>query len=135
LLLAATLRTAAAPASWQERLLNADSALASGDRNRARHLYSQAARLAVWQSDWFGALAAACGMSRVERPRDDYFATRPVLIRAMILAEQKQSAAGLNSVAEAFASIGEHSAAAMVKGRIRSSVPETDGALLPPACK
>jgi hypothetical protein len=136
LVLAAILRTPDRPASWQRHLLDAESALSVGDRNRARHLYSQASRLAVWQSDWYGALAAACGMSSIERSRGDYFASRQLLIRAMILAEKHQSATALNSVADAFAGIGDHNASAMVKSRLQGRAPGTDSLpLQPPTCK
>ena len=136
LVLATMLQSGNPPASWQQHLLDANAALSAGDRNRARHLYSQAARSAVWQDDWYGALVAACGMSRVEIARGDYFATRPMLIRAMILAEKHQSATALNSVADVFTRIGDHDAAAMVKTRLRSGTPETEPSSLQPfTCK
>jgi len=79
----------------------------------ARSLYGQAARIASWSDDWNGLLAAACGLKKVESKRETYFATRTALVRAMIAAERQRSAPGLNSVANAFAAIGEDNAAAM----------------------
>jgi hypothetical protein len=103
---------------WQDRLDAAEAAMRDGDIYSARSLYSQTARIASWRDDWTGVLAAACGLKKLERPRDGYFATRITLVRAMITAEKERSALGLNTVANAFASIGEHNAAAMVRSRI-----------------
>jgi len=109
---------------WQDRLHEAEAAMRNGDIYSARSLYSQTARIASWSDDWTGVLAAACGLKKVERPRDGYFATRAMLVRAMIAAQKQRSAAGLNQVANAFASIGEHNAAAMARSHIQADAPE-----------
>jgi len=103
---------------WQDTLNEADAALRNGETYTARNLYSQTARIASWSDDWTGVIAAACGLKTLESKRDAYFATRAVLVRAMIAAENQRSALGLNAVANAFASIGEHNAAAMARSRI-----------------
>ena len=111
-------------ARWQERLHEAEAALSNGDIYSARSSFSQAARIASWSDDWTGVLAAACGLKKLEGPRDNYFATRATLVRAMIAAQKQRSAAGLNHVANAFASIGEHNAAAMARSHIQADAPE-----------
>ena len=111
-------------ARWQDRLQAAEAAMLHGDTYSARSLYLQTARIASWSNDWTGVLAAACGLKKIERPRDNYFATRTTLVRATIAAQNQRSALGLNAVANAFASIGEHNAAAMVRSRIRIDAPE-----------
>src|SRR5687767_11905312 len=93
-------------ARWQDRLQAAEAAMLHGDTSSARSLYSQTARIASWSNDWTGVLAAACGLKKIERPRDNYFATRTTLVRATIAAQNQRSALGLNAVANAFASIG-----------------------------
>lgn len=110
-------------ARWQDRLQEAEASRHSGDIYSARSLYAQTARMASWNDDWTGVLAAACGLKKLERPRDGYFITRTLLVRAMIAAENQKSAPGLSAVADAFASIGEPKAAAMVRTRIPSDVP------------
>jgi hypothetical protein len=95
----------------------------AGDIYSARSLYSQTARIASWSDDWTGVLAAACGLRGLEKQHGDYFATRSTLVRAMIAAENRRSAPGLNAVASAFAGIGEHKAAAMVRSRIPIDAP------------
>ena len=111
-------------ARWQDRLYEAEAAMRAGDIYSAWSLYSQTARIASWSDDWTGILAAACGLKKLERPRDNYFATRTTLVRAMIAARNLRSAAGLNAVANAFADIGEHNAAAMLRSRIPIDAPE-----------
>ncbi|HKY09544.1 MAG TPA: hypothetical protein VJQ55_14935 [Candidatus Binatia bacterium] len=115
-------------ARWQDRLNEADAAMRAGDIYAARALYSQTARIASWTDDWSGILAAACGLKTVEAPRDNYFATRTALVRAMIAAESRRSAAGLHEVAGAFAAIGEHNAAAAVRRRIKTAAWENSEA-------
>jgi hypothetical protein len=110
-------------ARWQDHLHEAEAAMRAGDLYSARSLYAQTARIASWSDDWIGVLAAACGLKRLEKQRNDYFATRTALVRAMIAAERQRSAAGLNAVANAFAGIGEHKAAAMVRSRIPVDAP------------
>ena len=101
---------------WQDKLSAAERALKDGDSVSARSFYSQAGRIASWNHDWRGTLAAACGMKRLDDKNKSYFATRATLIRAMIAAETMQSRSGLKTVAEAFESIDEQKAAEMVRG-------------------
>ena len=112
-------------ARWQDTLSEADTALRNSDIYTARSLYSRTARIASWSDDWIGIVAAACGLKKLEKPRDDYYATRTMLVRAMIAAEKERSALGLNAVANAFTSIGEPNAAAMARGRIPVAAPES----------
>jgi hypothetical protein len=98
--------------------------MVEGDVYTARNLYVQAARIASWRDDWTGILAAACGLKKLERPRDNYFATRTTLVRAMIAAQNQRSAQGLNAVADAFVGIGELEAAALARSRIPTDAPQ-----------
>ena len=111
-------------ARWQDRLNEAEAAMRDGDIYAARSLYAQTARIASWTDDWTGILAAACGLKKLERPRDNYFATRTTLVRAMIAAQNQRSAQGLHAVADAFAGIGELDAAALARSRIPMDAPE-----------
>jgi hypothetical protein len=111
-------------ARWQDRLNKAEVAMRNGDIYSARSFYSQAARIASWTDDWTGILAAACGLRNTERPRDNYFVTRTALVRAMIAARNQQSTQGLNAVADAFAGIGEHHAAALARSHIPTDAPQ-----------
>jgi hypothetical protein len=120
-------------ARWQDRLYEAEAAMRRGDIYSAHSLYSQTARIASWNDHWTGVLAAACGLQKLERPRGGYFVTRTMLVRAMIAAENQKSVPGLSAVADAFASIGEHKAAAMVRNRIPSDVPIQAAETLPPS--
>lgn len=95
---------------WRNLLIKAEAAFTAGDHTAARN--------AVWNDDWSGVLAAACGMREFESLRSDFFATRPMLLRAMIMAEKQNNPAGLRAVAEVFASIGDHNASAMVLKRL-----------------
>lgn len=103
---------------WRNLLIKAEAAFTAGDHTAARSLYLQAARNAVWNDDWSGVLAAACGMREFESLRSNFFATRPMLLRAMIMAEKQNNPSGLRAVAEVFASIGDHNASAMVLKRL-----------------
>ena len=111
-------------ARWQDRLNEAEVAMRNGDIYAARSFYSQTARIASWTDDWTGILAAACGLKKIERPRDNYFATRATLVRAMIAAQNQRSAQGLNAVADAFVGIGELDAAALARSHIPTDAPE-----------
>jgi hypothetical protein len=121
-----SLREAVEPprARWQDRLPKAEAALRAGDIYAARSFYSQTARIASWSDDWTGILAAACGLKKLERARDNYFATRATLVRAMIAAQNRRSLQGLHAVANAFAAIGDHNAAALARSRMPAATPE-----------
>ena len=111
-------------ARWQDRLNEAEAAMGNGDIYSARSLYSQTARIASWTDDWTGILAAACGLKKLERPRDSYFATRTTLVRAMIAAQNQRSTLGLHAVADAFVGIGDLDAAALARSRIPMDAPQ-----------
>jgi hypothetical protein len=63
--------------------------------------------MAASVDDWKGLLAVACGLQRLgdslERPMNSH----AILLRAMMAAQRKQSAEGLQAVAVAFKSTGE----------------------------
>ena len=103
---------------WKPVLALADAAREKGDLYYAKHLYLQGARFAAWRDDWAGLLAAACGIKNLERERGPYSSTNALLLRAMVVAEKKQSQSGLVAVAKAFAVLGENKVASMVLSRI-----------------
>lgn len=103
---------------WKAVLALAQAAWQRGDRLEAQSVYLRAARIASWKDDWEGILAAACGMKRLEDVRGYHFNTRSILVLAMISAERSRSAAGLRAVADAFITIGEQEAAAMVLSKV-----------------
>jgi hypothetical protein len=113
-----------AASDWRPVLALADTAWEKADLYEARHLYMRAARLASWREDWDGLLAAACGMKRLDNEVGSYFNTHALLVRAMMVAEVRQSRAGIAAVASAFRAIGEHNAAAMVFARVGTDWPE-----------
>jgi hypothetical protein len=99
---------------WKPVLALADAAQEKGDLYYAKHLYLQAGKFAVWRDDWAGLLAAACGIKTLERERGPYSSTNALLLRAMVVAENRQSRSGLVAVAKAFAALGEDKVASMV---------------------
>ena len=105
-------------ADWKLPLVNADLAWQKGDFAEARHLYLRSARFASWGRHWQGLVAAACGLERLDSVTGFYFTTHNTLVRAMIAAEQHRSPQGLTAVADIFASLGRHEAAAMVLAKI-----------------
>ncbi|HWO40499.1 MAG TPA: hypothetical protein VNO43_01710, partial [Candidatus Eisenbacteria bacterium] len=111
------------PADWKLVFARAEAARREGNLYEARWLYSQAGRVAFWYRDWQGTLAAACGMKKVDNARDGFFATRTLVVQAMIAAEIRESRAGLMAVAQAFRSLGEDKAAAMTLARVKPGWP------------
>jgi hypothetical protein len=109
---------------WKPVIALADASWGKGDLYGARHLYLQADRIASWQQDWEGLVAAACGMKRLDGAEGPYAKTSEILVRAMMAAESKQSRTGIFAVARAFATIGEHKAATMVLSRFRAHWPQ-----------
>ena len=109
---------------WRPVLALADASWENGDLFETRHLYLKVDRIASWQQDWEGLVAAACGIKRLERAKGPYSKTFAILIRAMTAAESKQSRAGVSAVARAFSTFGEHKAATMVSLRIRPDWPQ-----------
>jgi hypothetical protein len=109
---------------WRPVLALAEAAQEKGDLYGARHLYLQVDRIASWQQDWSGLMAAACGMKRLDGAAGPYSKTFAILIRAMMAAESKQSRAGIAAVADVLDSMRVHKAASMVLSRIRPDWPQ-----------
>jgi hypothetical protein len=109
---------------WRPVLALADASWEKGDLYEARHLYLQVDRIASWQQDWEGLVAAACGIKRLDGTEGPYSKTFAILVRAMIAAESMQSRSGMSAVARAFSTIGQPKAATMVAARIRSDWPQ-----------
>jgi hypothetical protein len=109
---------------WRPVLALADAAREKEDLYEARHLYLQVERIATWQQDWEGLVAAACGIKRLDGAPRPYSKTHSILIRAMMAAESNQSRAGIAVVARAFTAIGETKAASMVLARVRPDWPQ-----------
>jgi hypothetical protein len=109
---------------WRPVLPLADAALEKGDLHAARHLYLQVDQIASSQQDWAGLVAAACGIKRLDGAEGPYSKTLAILIRAGMVAESRQSRAGMAAVARAFAAVGRDKAASMVSSRIRPDWPE-----------
>jgi hypothetical protein len=114
---------------WRPVLALADASRQKGDLYEARHLYLQVDRIASWQQDWEGLIAAACGIKKLDGAEGPYSKTFAILVRAMTAAENKQSRVGISAVARAFTTIGEHKAASMVSSRIRPDWPQETRAL------
>jgi hypothetical protein len=122
---------------WKHILALADAAWAKGDLYYAKHLYLQAGKFAVWRDDWAGLLAAACGIKTLERERGPYSSTNALLLRAMVVAENRQSRSGLVAVAKAFAALGEDKVASMVLSLVgKNWVEETNDStdIVLPSC-
>jgi hypothetical protein len=99
---------------WKPVLVLADTALQRGDLHYAKGLYLQAGRLSGERDDWTGLLAAACGMSKMERQRGRHSQTTVLLLSAMAAAQARQSRSGLVAVANAFTAQGQDKVASMV---------------------
>jgi hypothetical protein len=108
---------------WRPLISRADETLNSGDRYEARRLYLHVDRVAYWQKDWEGLIAAACGINKldgVSRPRSRALA---ILFRASTTAERAQSRRGLATLAKSFSLLGSDEAATAVLARIQPSWP------------
>jgi len=122
---------------WKPVLALANAAHEKGDLYSARSLYLQGGRLAVWHDDWAGLLAAACGIKKLETDRGPYSSTNALLLRAMVVAEKRQSRSGLVAVAKAFAALREDKVASMVLSRMGTNqVEETNDSadVVSPGC-
>ena len=104
---------------WRPVFALAEVAREKGELYDAKGLYSQAGTFAAARDDWRGLLAAACGIDRLEKKAVRYSGRESLLLRAMAAAEKKQSRAGITSVAEAFALLGEHELASVALSRVR----------------
>jgi hypothetical protein len=109
---------------WRPLVTLADAAREKGDLRAARHLYLQVDWIASSQQDWEGLVAAACGIKTLDGAEGPYSKTFALLIRAVMAAENRQSRAGIATVAKVFAASGQDKAASMVSSRIRPDWPE-----------
>src|SRR5262245_31517827 len=108
---------------WRSFISQADEAANRGDLYGARHLYLQVNRVAYWEKDWEGLVAAACRLSRLDSAHGPYSQVSSILFRAWTTAERAQSRLGLVAVAKSFSRLGSDEAASVVLARIQSSWP------------
>jgi hypothetical protein len=109
---------------WRRQIAAAEEFLEQGDHDQARHFYLQAGRMATWQNDWAGLVAAACGFKRLDGAVNPYSKAFSMLIRAAAAAELIQSRRGVAIVAKAFAMMGADRAAAAVLAGVQPSWPD-----------
>jgi hypothetical protein len=109
---------------WKPLVVRANAALERGDVYEARYLYGQVDQIAAWKQEWEGHLAAACGLKRLDDVPGPYSRSVTILLRAAIIAENKQSRQGIVTIAQALRVMGKHKAAAKITDRIRSDWPE-----------
>ena len=103
---------------WKPVLARADAAWQAGDLHQARYLYLKIERIASWNRDWQGTVAAACRFKKLDGAPARYSKAYTLLIRASIFAEQKQSRQAMATIAEAFTLLGQHQTASSFLGRI-----------------
>jgi hypothetical protein len=108
---------------WKQLLASASTG-GRGNLYHAKVLYAQAGRIAALNENWAGLLSAACGMKMLERHIGRHSSTNDLLLRAMVVAETRQSRAGMNEVAKAFDALGENKVAIMVRSRIGANWPQ-----------
>jgi hypothetical protein len=109
---------------WKQLLASASTERGRGNLYHAKVLYAQAGRIAALNENWAGLLSAACGMKMLERHIGRHSSTNDLLLRAMVVAETRQSRAGMNEVAKAFDALGENKVAIMVRSRIGANWPQ-----------
>jgi hypothetical protein len=109
---------------WKPVVARANAALAKGDLYEARYLYGQVDQIASWKQEWEGLIAAACGFKRLDGAPGPYSKSLTVLLRATMIAENKQSRQAMVTISEAFRVIGKHEAASKIMDRVRSGSPE-----------
>jgi hypothetical protein len=109
---------------WRHVIAGANAALEKGDLYEARYLYGQVDQIASWKEEWEGLIAAACGFKRLDGVPGPYSRSVTVLLRAAMIAENKQSCQGMLTVAQAVQAVGKHKAASKIMDRIRSDWPE-----------
>jgi hypothetical protein len=109
---------------WKPVVARANAALEKGDLYEARYLYGQVDQIASWKEEWEGHLAAACGLKRLDDVPGPYSRSVTILLRAALIAENKQSRQGIVTIAQALRVMGKHKAAAKITDRIRSDWPE-----------
>lgn len=110
-------------ADWKPFLARGDHAAEAGDLQQARYLYLQVERIASWNRDWQGTIAAACWFNKLDGAPARYSKAYTLLIRAGIFAEQKQSRQAMATIAEAFNMLGQHQTASLFLGRVGTGWP------------
>jgi hypothetical protein len=110
-------------ADWNPVLARADHAREAGDLQRARHLYLKVERIASWNRDWQGTVAAACRFNKLDGVPARHSKAYTLLIRAGIFAQEKQSRQAMATIAEAFNMLGQHQTASLFLVRIGASWP------------
>ena len=108
---------------WRPLISRADETLNRGDRYEARRLYLHVDRVAYWQKDWEGLIAAACGINKLDGVSRPHSRVLAILFRASTTAERAQSRRGLATVAKSFSLLGSDEAASAVLARIQPSWP------------
>lgn len=109
---------------WKSVVAPANAALEKGDLYEARYLYGQVDQIASWKQEWEGLIAAACGLRRLDGVPGPYSRSLTILLRATMIAENKQSRQGIVTIAQALRVMGKHKAASKIMDRIRSDWPE-----------
>jgi hypothetical protein len=109
---------------WKPVVSRANAALVKGDLYEARYLYGQVDQIASWKQEWEGLIAAACGLKRLDGAPGPYSKSLTILLRATMIAENKQSRQAIVTIAQAFRVMGKHEAASKIIDRIRSDWPE-----------
>ena len=115
---------------WKPVLARADAAWEAGDLHQARYLYLQVERIASWNRDWQGTIAAACRFKKLDGAPARYSKAYTLLIRAGIFAEQQQSRQAIATIAEAFNMLGQHQTASLFLGRVGAGWPNENSAPL-----
>ena len=109
---------------WKPVVARANAALAKGDLYEARYLYGQVEQIASWKQEWEGLFAAACGLKRLDGAPGPYSKSLTILLRAAMVAENKQSRQAIVIIAQAFRVMEKHEVASKIIDRIRSDWPE-----------
>jgi len=115
--------TRTAVPDWRPLISLADEASNRGDQYEARRLYLQVDRVAYWQKDWEGLVAAACRINKLDGVNRPNSKALSILFRASTTAERAQSRQGLATVAKSLALLGSDQAASAVLARIQPSWP------------
>jgi hypothetical protein len=108
---------------WRLLIARAEEASNNGDRYRARDLYLQVDRVAYWQKDWEGLVAAACRIHKLDGGNRPYSKAHFILFRASTTAESAQSRRGIATVAKSLSLLGSDEAASVIVSRIQPDWP------------
>jgi hypothetical protein len=108
---------------WRPLISLADEASSSGDQERARYFYLQVDRVAYWQKDWEGLVAAACRINKLDGGNRLSRKVVSILLRAATTAELARSRHGIATVAKSLTALGSNEAASAVMARIEPNWP------------